>query len=148
MEIKRKIDAFLSSQKHMIIASSTKEGRVEAAYVGFFHDKDFTLFFGTYNTSRKYQNLIENPEVAVVFGSEEGISVQYEGVAKQLVGKELSELKKEYFSKHPVAKKYENDPPQVYFKVVPKWLRWIDTTKEVEEIEELLIDQVHHELFS
>jgi uncharacterized protein YhbP (UPF0306 family) len=93
--------------------------------------------FGTYNTSRKYQNLLDNPQVAIVFGQDEGITVQYEGTASILEGDELVEYKKIYFAKHPTAQKYEHDEPQVYFQIKPRWLRWVDNTQEVEEIEEV-----------
>ncbi|MDA1316922.1 MAG: pyridoxamine 5'-phosphate oxidase family protein [bacterium] len=137
MNTKQKIMAFLDSEVHMSISTADKQGKVEAACVGFAHTSDGVLMFGTYNTSRKYQNLVNNPFVAVVIGFDEGISIQYEGIASQLAGDELMKLKPIYFSKHPTARKYEHDEPQVYFQIKPSWIRWIDTTKEVEEIEEL-----------
>ncbi len=122
----------------MVLATSGPEGQAEAALVGFAHAHDFILIFGTYNTSRKYKYISHNPYVAVVFGQDEGISVQYEGVVSALEDEELTEYKKIYFAKHPTARKYENDAPQVYMKITPKWARWIDTTGEIEEISEVL----------
>ncbi|MDP4011880.1 MAG: pyridoxamine 5'-phosphate oxidase family protein [Candidatus Roizmanbacteria bacterium] len=137
MDTKQKALKFIDSQKHMVIATSGPEGQAEAALVGFVHKSDFTLMFGTYNISRKYANILHNSSVAVVFGQDEGLSVQYEGVVSLLEGDELAQYKKIYFAKHPTARKYEHDAPQVYMKIAPKWVRWVDTTKEIEEIAEV-----------
>lgn len=138
MNTRQKALSFITSQIHMVIATSGPEGRPEAALVGFVHKSDFTLMFGTYNTSRKYANILHNSSVAVVFGQDEGLSVQYEGVVSALEDEELIEYKKIYFAKQPTAKIYEHHAEQVYMKITPKWARWIDTTGEIEEISEVL----------
>ena len=138
MDIKQKTLTFITPQLHMVIATSGPKGQPEAALVGFVNKPDFTLMFGTYNTSRKYTNIMHNSNVAIVFGQNEGITVQYEGTASLLEEDELVEYKNIYFAKHPTTRKYERDAPQVYIKVAPRWLRWVDNTKEVEEIEEVI----------
>lgn len=51
---------------------------------------DLELIFQTPNTSRKYTNLQNNKHVAVVFGwsKKDFITVQYEGVAREVVDDE------------------------------------------------------------
>ena len=138
MNTKQKALDFITPQLHMVIATSGPKGQPEAALVGFAYKADFTLIFGTYSTSRKYINISHNPHIAVVFGQDEGISVQYEGVASVLEDEELIECKKIYFTKHPTAKIYEHHTAQVYMKITPKWVRWIDLTGKIEEISEVL----------
>lgn len=54
--------------------------------------------------SRKYKNLKNNPKVAVAIGWEEKKTLQYEGEAEELEGKELEKFKEIYFKKNPSAK--------------------------------------------
>lgn len=122
----------------MIVATVNSKGYPEAAFVGFAEASDLSLIFGTNSTSRKYQNIQQNKHVAIVFGGEKGITVQYEGEVSVLGGETLVNYKKIYFTKTPESQKYENNLHQVYFKVEPTWLRYTDFTKEEAEIFELL----------
>ena len=128
---------FLKTQVHMVISTSSKEGKPEAALVGFAAADDLSLIFGTYTTTRKYKNLQNNPTVAVVFGNKEGTTIQYEGTISILAGEELRKYKEIYFKKTPSSKKYEGHKDQVYLKIQPSWIRYTDYNKEPEEIFEI-----------
>ncbi len=128
---------FLDTQIHMIIATTAKDGKPEAALVGFAADEDLSLIFGTYTTTRKYLNVQSNPNVAAVFGNTEGITVQYEGTISTLTGDELTRYKEIYFKKTPSSKKYENHKDQVYLKTQPYWVRYTDYNKSPLEIFEI-----------
>jgi len=123
------IRKFLESQTHMVI-STVGNDKPEAALMGFAHASDLSLIFGTYTTTRKFKNIQDNPNVAIVFGNNEKITVQYEGVASVLVGEELKKYKNIYFQKSPSSKKYESLPNQVYLKIKPTWVRYTDYNKE------------------
>lgn len=128
---------FLKEQKHMVIATTNKEGNPESALVGFAQKEDLSLIFGTYTTTRKYQNILDNPTVAIVFDDKVWITVQYEGLASILNSDELDDYKSIYFMKIPGAKKYESHENQVYIKVVPKWVRYTNYNKEAKEVFEI-----------
>lgn len=139
MDKKQIIFAFLKTQLHMVVSTVNKDNNPESALVGFGYDVDLSLIFGTYTTTRKYKNILNNPHIAIVFGNEELVTVQYEGVASELKGQELVRYKKIYFTKNPESKKYETHENQVYLKVIPKWIRYTDFNKEPEEIFEIAI---------
>lgn len=135
MNKKQIIYSFLHAQIHCVISTVT-DNKPESALIGFGEAEDLSLIFGTDATTRKYKNIQKNPQVAFTIGME-FITVQYEGNASLLAGKEQEMYKKFYFSKTPSAKKYEGYPNQVYFKVVPTWIRYSDYNKDPEEIFEI-----------
>ena len=134
MNKKQIILNFLQTQHHMIIATVNGQGKPEAAFVGFAESDDLSLIFGTSTASRKYRNIQIDNYVAIVFGSEKGITVQYEGTASSLIGEELLAYKKMYFTKMPSSQKYENNKDQNYLKITPNWLGYTDYAKEEIEI--------------
>ena|SRR2546429_8691246 len=134
---KQQILDFIKKHDLMVISSANEKSEPEAAVVGFGENDTFELIFGTSNLSRKYKNLVSNSKVAVVIGWDEGKTVQYEGLARELVGEECEAFKKIYFAKNPDAKKYENEPDEVYFKIAPRWLRYTDLTQDPWELVEI-----------
>lgn len=128
---------FLETQVRMVIATSSKENKPEAALVRFAYADDLSLVFGTSTITRKYINIQDNPTVAIVFGNREKITVQYEGTVSSLVGEELNKYKEIYFKKSPSSKKYENQENQIYLKVKPFWIRYTDYTGYPNEIFEI-----------
>ena len=131
---------FISTKKHMVVSTSDKNGNPEAALVGFAVADDLSLVFGTNRKTRKFINIQNNPHTAIVFGSDEGITVQYEGIVSVLIAQELEKYKKIYFEKSPGARKYEEDVDQVYLKVKPKWIRYTNYTVAPAEIFEMNLD--------
>jgi uncharacterized pyridoxamine 5'-phosphate oxidase family protein len=113
-----------------VIATVTPENNSESALIGFGQTENLELIFGTNNTTRKYGNIMHNPQVSFVIGWDEGQTVQYEGVVHELSGDEMESYKKIYFAKHPTARAYESDPRQRYFKVLPKWVRYTDVRQD------------------
>lgn len=128
---------FIKKQELAVIATVNVEGKPEDAVIGFGQTDDFELIFGTYNSSRKYKNLKNNPQAALVIGWDENITVQYEGIASELTGGEKDKYTKIYFAKNPSAEEYSDHPDERYFKIVPKWIRYADLNKAPWEIIEL-----------
>lgn len=121
----------------MTISSVDSAGQPQAALVGFGETDKFQLIFGTSNGSRKYSNLIKNPNVAVVIGWDGPRTVQYEGTARELTGAETAKYADGYYAKNPSARKYKDLADQSYFLVDPKWLRYTDLSSEPWDIVEL-----------
>lgn len=130
---------FLKIQEHMVISTVDKNNKPESALVGFGQDEDLILMFGTYTTTRKYKNILNNNNVAVVFSDNDGITVQYEGKASVLIEPDLSKYKELYFTKNPSGRNYENYPHQIYIKISPVWIRYTDIHKDPEEVFEIQI---------
>ncbi len=132
----QKVIAYLGQFEECVMATVNEKGQPEAATVGFSENQNLELMIGTSRNSRKCRNIFQNPQVAVVVGFKGDITVQFEGIARELTDEELTERKKLYFKKLPELKVFERDPDQVYFSITPNWVRYTDFSQE-EKVEEL-----------
>lgn len=133
-----KITEFLSKHILCTISTVTPDAKPEAAYVGFRHNKQLEMLIGTSKLSRKYQNLQQNPHIALVVADFEG-EVQYEGVAEEVSLGSYDELTAAaVFETLPGIEKYRNDPNQTFFRIKPTWLRFIQhgSTDQITEMTE------------
>ncbi|MCL5666239.1 MAG: pyridoxamine 5'-phosphate oxidase family protein [Patescibacteria group bacterium] len=122
---KKMVLDFIKSQKLATLATVGADGNPEAATVAISETNDLSLVFGCYATARKYQNLISNQNVAVVF-SQDKISVQYEGKVKEVVGEETKRLQDIHIAKHADSAKHSSHPAEKYFIVTPVWIRYMN----------------------
>lgn len=136
--MKEQISTFLSKFIFCVISTVTPENKPESAFVGYRHSKDLEFLIGTSKLSRKYQNLQTNPHVAIVLADTSG-EVQFEGVAEEISNESYDELvASKLFESLPGIEKYRGDPNQVFFKITPTWLRFIQhgETDQVTEMTE------------
>jgi len=138
MENKDKILRFIKNQKLMVISTLNKNNYPESALVGFSENADLEVIFGIFNDTRKYLNLEGNKNVSLVIGFDinEKITIQYEGIANEVKGKELEQCKKIHIDKLE-NEEYVNNSKEKIFKIIPKWIRYSDLSKEPEEIFEI-----------
>ena len=61
---------YIKGHKLAVIATVNGEALPEAAVIGIAVTKDLEIICGSFNTSRKYQNLKQNPRLALVIGWE------------------------------------------------------------------------------
>ena len=127
---------FMDGEKLAVLSTARKDGRPEAALMGFAVTPELEIVFDTVRNSRKYPILKENPRVAWVVGCTTEITVQYEGEASELEGEELARYKKVYFEKFPDGPERESWPGITYFVVRPKWVRYCDYNPGTRTIEE------------
>lgn len=132
MDQKQLILEFLQQRSLCVIATGYPDTQQpEAALIGFTQLEDLSLIFGTSALSRKYKNIQANNYVAFVMGGDKPATVQYEGEVTELSpGDELDAYKEALWAKNPGARRFDADPHQRYFKVVPKWIRYIDYTQQ------------------
>lgn len=128
---------FLNKQKLAVISTVGSDSKPESAVLEFGQTDKLELIFDTFNTSRKYKNLQTNKDVALVIGWDENITVQYEGIALELIGDEAEKYKKIFWTKNPEAERWDKRKGIVYFKVVPSWIRYSDLNKNPWEIFEV-----------
>src|SRR5690606_27178399 len=118
MDKKKKILDFISKEKLAVIATvDIENNRPESAVLEFGQSDTLEIIFDTFISSRKYKNLQANKNVSFVIGWEENITVQYEGVAKELVGEEKSRYQQLYWSKNPEAERWAERDGIAYFRV-------------------------------
>ncbi len=121
---------FMDERQLCVISTVGVDSKPESAMVAYIHD-GLELYIGTSNKSRKFQNLLTNPAVAVVIADESG-EVQYEAQAQTVDKETISNVPVE---KLPGFEKYRNDPSQVYLHLKPTWVRFIQHG-DVDQIEE------------
>lgn len=134
MNIKQEALEFIKSHKECVLATASSEGKPEAATVLFAIEDDFTMYFGTDKKYRKYKNLAENKNVAVVVGVavEEPMSAQIEGQMEFLDDTAEIEKTKEIFKEKNPAMVPFFKFPLVFMRLKPTWLRFLDETKSQE----------------
>lgn len=132
------VSTFLDKFIFCVISTVTTDSKPEAAFVGYRHSADLQLIIGTSKLTRKYQNLQTSPHVAVVVADLSG-EVQYEGDAEEISQESYDELVASgTFLGLPGIEKYRGDPNQVFFRITPTWLRFIQhgETDQITEMTE------------
>ena len=130
---------FLRSQRLAVEASVSPTGAPQAAVVGFAISDRFEIVFDTLASTRKAQNLRQNPKVALVIGgltAGDERTVQYEGIADEPSGAELERLKPVYYAAYPDGPGRLAWPGLVYVRVQPTWVRYSDYNVDPPEIVE------------
>lgn len=129
--------AFMAAESLAVLSTVTERGEPEAALVGFAVTPKLEIVFDTVKSSRKYPNLTKNQRMAWVIGCTTEVTVQFEGVAEELVGEDLAKYEKTYFAKFPDGVEREKWPGITYFVVRPKWVRYCDYNPQSRRIEEM-----------
>ena len=127
---------FLNRERLAVLATIDQKGQPEAALMGFAVTPELEIIFDTVKSSRKYPNLKNNPRVAWVIGCTSEITVQYEGIAREAEGQELTKYKETYFAAFPDGPARESWPGITYFVVRPTWVRYCDYNPSHRRIEE------------
>ena len=137
--MEKEILEYLKSKtpKFCVMSTISRDNKPECAVMGYSIFDDLTLLLSTHNTSRKWINLKNNPNVAIAIGwSFTEMFVQSEGVVELIFEDgEYTKCEEFHFSQNPEAKKFKS-PETVYIKVKPKWIRLSDYTKLPPRIEE------------
>jgi general stress protein 26 len=136
MEVEE-IFQFVKQEQLGVLATLGENAQPEAALLGFAVTPQLEIVFDTVKSSRKYPNIKRNPRVAWVIGCTTETTVQYEGLAQELEGEELTRYKKVYFATFPDGPARESWPGIVYFVVRPKWVRFCDYDPAHRRIEEM-----------
>jgi general stress protein 26 len=122
---------FLRSHRLAVQASVSPTGAAQAAVVGYAITDQFEIVFDTLASTRKAQNLRQNPKIALVVGgvtAGEDRSAQYEGIADEPSGAELERLTRVYYAAYPDGPSRLSWPGLIYIRVQPTWIRYSDYT--------------------
>ena len=128
---------FMHEHEDCVLSTVGPDGAPQSATVGFSENAAAELMIGTFDASRKYQNLLRDQRVSVVVGVSGSTTVQYEGLARQLTGEELTSRQRAHFDKIPQVEKYKDEPGEVYFSITPKWIRYTNFFVKPWEIREV-----------
>ena len=128
---------FMNEKILAVISTLSADGTPQAAVVGFGQTKDLEIVFGTNKSSRKYANITRDSHVAFVIGWENGETIQYEGIARELSSDELEIVRESYWKKNPRAEANYKEPSERHFIVKPTWIRYTNLKSEPWDIAEL-----------
>lgn len=118
---------FLSRYKLGVVSSLSPEGLVQSALVGIAIAEDLRIIFDTVTDSRKYRNLLNDPQISLVVGWDGESTLQLEGIAEIPQGDELSKLKEIYYRAYPDGwDRAATWPNLTYYCIRPKWIRYSD----------------------
>jgi general stress protein 26 len=131
--------AFLRSHRLAAQASVSASRGPQAAIVGFAVSDQFEIIFDTLASTRKAENLRENPRIALVIGgwtAGDERTVQYEGEADEPAGTERARITEIYYSVYPDGRERAKWPGMTYFRVKPTWIRYSDYNQNPPEVVE------------
>jgi general stress protein 26 len=127
---------FIEGRRLAVLASVGPDQKPQAALMGIAVTEGLEIVFDTVRSTRKYANLKSRPSAAFVIGWAGEITLQYEGRAREVSGKELEPYQQLYFEKWPDGQFRAKMPDTVYFVVEPKWIRYSDYSTAPPTIEE------------
>lgn len=128
--------AFLRAHRLAVI-STINPASPQAAVIGIAVTDELHVIFDTSSNSRKYQNLRDDPRVALVIGWDAEQTVQYEGIADFPEDDDLAACKRVYFAAFPDGPEREKWPDIAYVRVRPRWIRLSDFGTQPARIEEM-----------
>lgn len=127
---------FMAQHKLGVVATVNSANKSQSALIGIAISPALEIIFDTVQSSRKYGNLVSNPACSCVIGWTGEQTVQYEGAAQELAGRELVQYQDMYFEVWPECRAHQSWPEIVYFVVKPKWIRYSDFEQSPPRIRE------------
>ncbi|HYP74804.1 MAG TPA: pyridoxamine 5'-phosphate oxidase family protein [Polyangiaceae bacterium] len=134
--------AFARNHRLAVEASVSGNGGPQAAVVAIAVSDELELVFDTVTSSRKYQNLVENPRIALVIGWDREVTMQIEGIVDFPSGAELERVREVYFTKHPDGRNRLAWPELIHARVRPTWVRYSDFNQNPRYIVELAASEL------
>jgi pyridoxine/pyridoxamine 5'-phosphate oxidase len=132
----------MNRHRWAVEATVAASGAPQAAVIGFAVTRDLELVFDTLKTSRKYQNMLKAPKMALVIGWDDAQTLQIEGVADEPKGAALERLKARYFEVFPDGRERESWKDITYVRVKPHWFRYSDFRVDPPKISEVRAEQI------
>lgn len=111
----------LENEDLCTLATASDDAVPEAATVRFVHDDDINIYVNSGSTYRKYENMKENSNVAIVVNGDRK-NLQIEGVAEEVFGDEAKFVIDKYKEKYGDSQYLTNDE-SVFFKIKTDWAR-------------------------
>jgi pyridoxine/pyridoxamine 5'-phosphate oxidase len=131
------IHEFMAGFRYGIVSSVASDGSPQSALVGIAVTPQLEIVFDTVKSSRKYPNLVARPRCSFVVGWGGEQTVQFEGLASEPQGEELSRCQQAYFTAWPDGPSRLTWPDIAYFVVKPLWVRYSDYDQSPPQIVEL-----------
>lgn len=128
----------LEEQDLCTLATASPDAVPEAATVRYMCDETFNVFINSGDTYRKYENMIQNPRVAVVVNGEYK-NLQLEGAATEVPQDKADHIINKYIEKYGDSEYLTNDE-SVFFRIDTVWARLLVDGRFPPEYEMILGD--------
>lgn len=134
MITKKDVLKFLKKNDLCVLATADKNGKPIAATMAYAVDDEMAFYLETSSKTRKYRNLLANPQAAIVVGVANGLpTVQIDGKITVFEGRGAVNARNFIVKQHPELKEYflgpDKNPEEVYFTVKPTRVCYSDFTK-------------------
>ena len=137
---KQKLLSLLKKSSLCVLATANLDGKPEAAVMAYAINSNFEIYMFTEPTTRKWQNILRCPRVAlVVGGTNDDPEIQLDGTCVGLTDKERTSIPQYVLSVHPEWKDYFSSPTGEWIKVVPSWARYSDFSRDPLKIVEMYL---------
>lgn len=120
--------AYMRGLKLAVAATVNHRRTPEAALIGIATTDKHELIFDTVSSSRKHENLILRPRIAVTFSGPGEQTLQYEGLVFPISteGEPDVGYREAYYAAWPDGRERLNWEGLVYWGVTPVWARYSD----------------------
>jgi uncharacterized pyridoxamine 5'-phosphate oxidase family protein len=96
---KKKIILEFIKKEKLAVLATVGETVPESSVLEFGETDNLEIILDMFTASLKYKNMKANPNVSLVIGWDEDITIQYEGIAEELSGKEKTQHQEIYWKK-------------------------------------------------
>jgi hypothetical protein len=118
--------AFVRRHALAMVATRGPAGDAQAAEYGVAITEDVEFIFEISMHSQKYANILEFPQVALVVGGSEPVTVQSEGIADVPTDASRDRCLRVYFQQFPAGRKRALEPDITHVRIRPRWVRLLD----------------------
>jgi uncharacterized protein YhbP (UPF0306 family) len=142
VRLKHTVGALLKTQK-LAVLSTHHKGQPYASLVVFASTEDLKqILFATTRTTRKYDNIVHDPRVALLIDSRSNLNTDIQGAiavtatgrAEEVTGKEKDASLKIYLSKHPHLKDFVHSPTCALLRVKVETYYMVSKFQKVQEL--------------
>ena len=132
--------AFVQRRTLAAVATQGVGGVVESSVVKVAITEAAEIIFETSVRARGYQNILVSPQVAVMVGADEMVTVQAEGTVDVLAGADLDRCLRVFFQQFPAGRTRARAADSVYLRIRPRWVRLNDYRPESYGTQEIPLD--------
>ncbi len=129
--------AFVRRHGQAMVATRGPAGDAQAAKLGIAITEDAEFIFELSVHSQKYANLLGFPQVALVVGGSEPVTLQSEGIADVPVDASRDRCLRVYFQQFPAARKRALEPDITHIRIRPRWVRLLDNRPDSFGVQEI-----------
>jgi nitroimidazol reductase NimA-like FMN-containing flavoprotein (pyridoxamine 5'-phosphate oxidase superfamily) len=141
-ELKQLLQRLFSNQLLAVLGTQSRRGPY-GSLVAFFATDDLRhILFATARSTRKYENLMQTPQVSMVIDNRsneqsdfhEGIAVTAIGKVKEVIGPERGGFETQYLKKHPGLLDFAQSPACALLKIEVEAYYIVRQFQHVEEL--------------